>query len=147
MSAEFTVERPERRPHEYYSHERKAEILSLLDANDGNVWRTAQESNIPHSLLQYWIANESRYANLRQEKKTDLVDKLDFHINLALDTAQKRAEEATYGQLMTGAAIAIDKKQLLLNQPTNIVQHVNSESLTVVLQQVLNEITTSTEPE
>jgi hypothetical protein len=145
MSAELTQERPERRPHEYYSPERKAEILSLLDANNGNTLKTANQSGISHTTIQYWELNRHRFDELRQEKQADLASRMENAANYALDLAQTKAPDASYAQLMTGAAIAIDKMQLLRNQPTSITQHVNSESLTVVLAQVLNEITTSTE--
>ncbi len=148
MSAELTQERPEHlRPYADYSLEQKAEVLALVSANGGNVDRTARETNIPHQTIRFWLANKERFSNLQSQQTQDLAQRFENNIHLALNLAESKASEASYAQLMTGAAIATDKMQLLRNQPTSITQHINSESLTVVLQQVLNEITTSSEPE
>jgi transposase-like protein len=147
MSAELTQERPEPRTYTDYSTERKAEALALLDANAGNIKRTANETGIDHATLRYWIQNRERFREFQPQQTLDLAQRFENNVHLALNLAESKASEASYAQLMTGAAIATDKMQLLRNQPTSITQHVNSESLTVVLQQVLNEITTSTEQE
>ncbi len=142
MSAELTVERPERRPHEYYSPERKAEVLALLDANNGNVLRTANEVGINHSLLQYWIENRDKYANLRQQKKEDLDSILDKTVHKYINSIFSHdLEETPLNQKAQAFGIVFDKLQISRSLPTSITQHQNSESLTIVLQQVLNEIT------
>jgi hypothetical protein len=144
MSAELTQERPERRPHEYYSPERKAEVLALLDANNGNVLRTANEVGINHSLLQYWIENRDKYANLRQQKKEDLDSILDKTVHKYINSIFSHdLEETPLNQKAQAFGIVFDKLQISRSLPTSITQHQNSESLTIVLQQVLNEITST----
>ena len=144
MSAELTQERFERGAYTDYSPERKAEILALLDANGGNVTRTANEAGIQYSTLQYWQANKERFNEFRQQKELDLASKFESNAHLLVNSISEHdLSTASLSQKATAAGIMVDKMQLLRNQPTSITQHVNSESLTVVLQQVLNEITTS----
>jgi hypothetical protein len=88
-------------------------------------------------------------AKLRHENSFSLAEKYESLSHQYLDHASNPNVLASLDgkAAVFAAAIATDKMQLLRNQPTSITQHVNSESLTVVLQQVLNEITTSTEQE
>jgi hypothetical protein len=144
MSAELTQERPERRPHEYYSPERKAEVLALLDANEGNIWRTAQEANIAHTTIQYWESNRERFDDLRKQKKEDLDSILDKTVHKYINSIFSHdLEETPLNQKAQAFGIVFDKLQISRSLPTSITQHQNSESLTIVLQQVLNEITST----
>jgi len=143
MSAELTQERPSNLIYADYSQEKKAEVLALYDANGANLKRTANETGIDHATIRYWIQHRERFREFQPQQQENLAQRFEFNAHLALDLAQSKASEASYAQLMTGAAIATDKMQLLRAQPTSITQHVNSDNLTLVLQQVLAEVTTT----
>jgi len=152
MSAQLTEERRERQPHEYYSPERKAEVLSLYDANNGNLKRTSLETGIDHSTIRYWVENQERYRELQPKQRLDLAERFKKNAHLALDLAETKASEASYAQLMTGAAIATDKMQLLNNLPTSITVNVERVELVGILQSALeaglaDAIDVSPEPE
>jgi hypothetical protein len=107
-----------------YSEEYKAECLALLDANGGNVKRTAKELDLPYSTLYDWSKNRylpDNVPEIQNKKRADLLAIIEEHIYGALEAADGKRPEASYKDLITGAAILIDKGRLLADQPTNIV--------------------------
>lgn len=130
----------EREPHTYYPPEQKAHVLALLDANNGNVLRTAEQTGINRSTIQYWIANESRYANLQQQKVIDLAAKAELNANLLADSIHSHdLDSASLSQKATAFGIMVDKMQLLRGQPTSITETVEKHDLTVILQSALSD--------
>jgi transposase-like protein len=149
-----------------YSDTQRANALAVLSANRGNVLRTSRELNIPERTLNDWShlaenamnPNSKRpvsseyaleIAQLREEKVADLSNVFESvarkYLSHASDESvvmQTRGRDAVFS-----AAIATDKMQLLRNQPTSITEHVNSDNLTIILQAVLNEITSSNSDE
>src|SRR6185369_5422822 len=138
MSAELTQERGNLRPYADYSLERKAEVLALVQANGGNIDRTAKETGIPHQTIRFWFANSHRFSNLQIQKELDLASKSESNAHLLANSiASHNLDEASLSQKATAFGIMVDKMQLLRGQPTSINEHVNSENLTVILQSVL----------
>ena len=127
----------ERQPHEYYSPERKAEVLAMVAANEGNVLKTARETGIRHSLIQYWQANQDRYANLRHQKQLDLASRYERLTHICLDNWESKIDNASLAQLATASAIATDKMLLLRGQPTSITEHVERPELVSILREAL----------
>lgn len=144
MSAELVLERPQPRIYRDYSPEFKAEVLAAVNANNGNVLRTANEYDIDESVIRLWLRNPDRYRTLSDQKQLDLAQKAESNAHMLTDSiAQHDLSTASLSQKATAFGIMVDKMQLLRSQPTSIVQNVNSENLTIVLQQVLNEITST----
>ena len=142
VAPQLPPNKPERQPHEYYPPERKAEVLALLSANNNNLSKTASESGITLSTIQYWVANKDRFTDLRNEKQADLANIAEINAKrLGLSINTMDLSEVPLNHQATAFGIMVDKMQLLRNQPTSITEHVNSDSITVVLQSVLNELT------
>ena len=108
-----------------YSDEDKASALAALDANAGNAARTARDLQIPRSTLQGWARQRGvnhAVPKLRHQKKDDLAIALEELAYRLVSVAPDKVGEATLQQIMTSAGIAIDKMQLLRQQPTSIEQ-------------------------
>ncbi len=135
---ELTSNTSERQPHEYYSPERKAEVLALLDANGGNILRTANEVGISHSLLQYWEANKDKYAYLRQQKSKSLDSILDKTVHKYINSIYSHdLEDTPLNQKAQAFGIVFDKLQLVRNLPTSINATLDSDSLVSLLESSL----------
>jgi transposase-like protein len=111
-----------------YSDEEKAVALATLDANGGDVRKTARDTGIPFSTLQGWAhqrgVNES-VTELAVTKKKNLADELE-RIALALvDAIPDKIDGASLQQVATAAGIAVDKMQLLRGEPTGITKDVS----------------------
>jgi len=104
-----------------YSDDDRATALLALEANGGNVSRTAREMGIPKATLIDWTKQPDR-TDIRPEKRDDLVVRLRDLQSKLLDEALKRIDGAPLNQLMTSFGIAVDKSQLLEGRPTEIHQ-------------------------
>lgn len=110
-----------------FSDNDKAAALAALDANGGNVYKTAKELGVSYSTLHSWsngVGVNSDVSAVRDEKKIELADKLEAVANRYADHL---LEDATV--LKTGAkdaaitvGTAIDKMRLLRGLPTEIIQ-------------------------
>ena len=108
-----------------YSDREKAEALAALDANSGNLTRTADDLGIPYSTLRDWANGRGLnggVAELRSQKKASLADTLaDVAEALAGDLFdESKRHRASIQQIATAMAIVIDKMQLLRGDPTTI---------------------------
>jgi len=114
---------------------RKAEALAALDANGGNVNRTARQLGIPESTLRGWkkldeeqastpFAAQTRevreFREIREEKKAALADRLETIAHQIVDALGDKIPEANLQQAATSLGIITDKMQLLRNAPTAI---------------------------
>ncbi len=138
-SAQLTQDRPEGlRPYADYSIERKAEVLALVEANAGNIDRTARETGIPHQTIRFWQANKQRFSNLQTQKQLDLSDIAEANARLlGQSIANHDLEQAPLGQKATAFGIMVDKMQLLRNLPTLINATLDSDSLVSLLESSL----------
>lgn len=103
-----------------FSDNDKAAALAALDANGGNVYRTAKELNVPRSTLQEWANGRVSHdvPELRQQKRQDLHELFLNEIYAIANLLPSKREDATYSQLATAAGIFTDKLQLLTGQAT-----------------------------
>lgn len=109
----------------HYTEEEKAAALAALDANGGNLLRTARELNIPESTLRQWRNGEGinqSVSKLREQKSAELAAKMGEIIGQILDVLPGKLEKASARDLAVSLGILIDKKQLLEGQPTQITQ-------------------------
>lgn len=106
-----------------YSDAEKAESLAALDANGGNVSKTARDLGLPRKTLAQWADDRHIHqdvAELRQEKKIDLAARLEEIARQLAEAMPEKMATANLQQVATSMGIAIDKMQLLRGQPTNI---------------------------
>jgi transposase-like protein len=124
-----------------YSVDRKAEVIALVEANNGNVWKTAQQTGIHHSTIQYWLASPNKFADIQHAKRIELTEKLDKTADLLVDSiTPEKIADANLSQIATAAGIMIDKSQLLKGLPTDISASIEKVELTVVLQDALRDV-------
>lgn len=111
--------------HRRYSDNERATALAILDANEGNVNKTAKETGIPRKTLSEWNNGRihSEVAEIRQDKKADLSDMFEDAARKYLSHAiQEKVIEKTVGaSAIVAAATATDKMRLLRGLPTEIV--------------------------
>ena len=107
-----------------YSDADKAAALVALDANGGNLKRTAEQLGIPEPTLRQWSKGRTNadVEAMREGAKVDLADRLERVVGVLLAAAvdPDKVEGASLKDVMTGAGIAIDKMQLLRGEPTAI---------------------------
>ncbi len=94
----------------------RAEILAALDANGGNVARTARELNVPRGTLACWKLGHRwpEALQLRQEKAGRLavaLDEIAWQLAALIPT---KIEAAPLNHLATAFGIMVDKIQVLL---------------------------------
>lgn len=112
-----------------YSDEEKANALTHLDANNGNVELTAHEMGIPRGTLQYWERGEvhPEVIKIKLEERLPLADRLEQLAHMLADALPDKIENANLQQAATSMAIAIDKMRLLRGEPTSIAQRQSSD--------------------
>lgn len=106
-----------------YSDEDKATALAALDANGGNVQRTARTLGIPEPTLRGWARKRGIHptvVELHDQKKGSLADELEEIAEKLAGAMPGKVAEASLQQTATSLGIVIDKMQLLRGQPTNI---------------------------
>lgn len=114
-----------------YSDEQKAEALAALDANGGNVSKTARELGIKRTVLQQWKTRgvPTSVTQMSHEKKAPLADRLDALAHTLLDDLEMvDARSGTINNRAVALAIAVDKARLLRGEPTTINENRNLEA-------------------
>ena len=129
LPAEKVLVRPKRQ----YSEQEIGEALALLTANEGNVYRTAKELNVPRQTLTEWARNNRRVTPevvaIRQQKEGTLEQKFERIAHLYADRLSDPAmiDKASPLDAAKVAGIAVDKRQLLTGMPTSITGAVLSD--------------------
>jgi transposase-like protein len=140
MSAQSPLEAPQVKPYQDYSREQKAEVLAILEANSGNLKRTAAETGIDHSTIRYWYENRDRFRELQPQKIIDLASKAESNAHLLADSiATHDLDTASLSQKATAYGVMIDKMQLLRGLPTSITETVERQDMTIILQSALSD--------
>lgn len=114
-----------------YSDSDKAGALAALDANGGNVNRTARQLQIPRTTLTEWMSDRhisDDVPDIRQEKKASLAEKFAELAERLVDDLINRVGEGKFVEEATAAAIATDKMQLLRGAPTSISKDVSERT-------------------
>ena len=108
-----------------YTDKFRATAVVMLDAQgypklEGALSKVANHLDVPLSTLRGWWTAEHNPppAELRNEKKGDLVALLENELRGALEAMPDKRPEASYRDLGTVSAIIVDKLQLLTGQPT-----------------------------
>lgn len=103
-----------------YSDEDRATALAALEANGGNVIRTARETGIPRGTLRSWAAGGSPPpAKVRREKKADLIELLEERLRQILGITVR--DNADLQSLAIFAGVLFDKYLLLQGKATQRV--------------------------
>src|SRR5262245_39693868 len=105
-----------------YSNDDRAMALAALDANSGNLARTARETGVPRMTLREWARGRvgAGVTTARQEKRSSLADELEAIAWRLIESAPAKINSANLSQTMTALGIAIDKMRLLRSQATVI---------------------------
>jgi len=103
-----------------YSDTQKAEALILLDANSGNLSRTAVQLDLPLVTLWEWARGRVHpdVQGMRAGMTQQLGDRMELLAVQCLDLLPGKLETATAAQLATITGIAIDKMQVLRGSAT-----------------------------
>ena len=109
MNAKPTIRR------RIYTDQEQADALAALQANGGNVNRTAAALGIPEPTLRMWASGTRRPFDraLYEQSKTALADRFEAIISQAIGVVQEKLPDASAAQAAVIAAIATDKMLLL----------------------------------
>lgn len=113
----------------------RASAVLMLEATGypekkGGLTQVSTHLGVPLSTLRGWFTAERNPppAELRNEKRIDLVGELTSLLGLTFTAAKNTVDEASYKELATAIGIFVDKLQLLSGQPTerqelNVIDH------------------------
>lgn len=118
-----------------YSDNDKALALAALDANGGDVRKTAKTLRMPESTLSDWSKNRGvnkEVTEIREVKKKELSEKLGEVAYKLTDNLLIRAESelsilVPMKDVATSLGIVVDKMQLLKGEPTSINKNLSDE--------------------
>ncbi len=116
-----------------YTIEEKASAIALLEANGGNLSKTAKQLGIPRTSLIAWRDGEGVGASVEEirqsqkreftelvvKKEREILDILREEIYAAAETLPHKRHEADYADVVRAIAIFIDKMQLLTGGATS----------------------------
>lgn len=113
------------RKHRQYSEADKATALALLQANGGNLSRTASELKMPLATLQQWRDGKGIHPDVleKREEKKELLDGLFEQVArtyLGRALSDDAVTASSGKDAIITAATAVDKMRLLREQPTQI---------------------------
>ncbi len=106
-----------------HSDNRKAEALAALDANAGNVAKTARQLGIPRKTLGEWAQNRhcnADVAEIRQHVKEALADRMESLLGTIVDAMIAKADDAKFSELSFGVEKITTSMQLLRGEATQI---------------------------
>lgn len=119
----------------HYTEEKIAHSLAVLRSNGGNLKRTSDQTGVTRSTLRAWQSGQLP-EQMDPEVIKDTQDAISRKIveqfadiaTLSLEAAKAKIPEASYRDLLIGAGIATEKRELLGGRPT-----ARTESLKVSL--------------
>jgi len=116
-----------------YSERDRAAALAALEANNGNLTRTAAQLAMSTSTLRRWRDQHADASNTGPLKtaaadalpdaRESIAERLRDFIHSALDVAGAKLDEANLQQVFTAIGISVEKAQLLDGKPTGIEKH------------------------
>lgn len=110
-----------KRPKRKYTEAFKAKALAALDANGGNVWRTAKEVGIPTTTLERWAKDQDAVPpDVREEKRKELAAELEGFVIGLCNLRAKSLEGLNVRDTAVAIGIGVDKLLLLKGQPNQI---------------------------
>lgn len=116
-----------------YTERDRAAALAALEANNGNVTRTAKQLNMSRATLTRWRDQHNDPTNTGRLKKgaaqtlpearASLAERLQEFAHAVLDIAPDKLNNANLQHAFTALGISLDKAQLLQGQPTEITKN------------------------
>lgn len=116
-----------------YSETDRAVALAALEANGGNLTRTAKQLGMSIHTLRRWRNQHADPLNTAPLKnatsdilpaaRANIADRLRDFIHQALDIAPGKLDEANLQHVFTAIGISVEKAQLLDGKPTGIEKH------------------------
>lgn len=104
-----------------YTDADRASALAALDANEGNIRKTARDTGISASTITGWRDTRTlEGTEVRAQKKAELADKLEDVAHKLVDALPSKLSEANLQQVATSLGITIDKLRLLREESTAI---------------------------
>ena len=108
-----------------YDDKFRSSAIVLLEAdgypdNKGALTRVARHLGVPYQTLSRWAREINNPAPLQlvQEKRRELIEIIRDEVYAALGSANNARDDASYRDLITAAAIMVDKLQLLTGKAT-----------------------------
>jgi transposase-like protein len=102
--------------------DRREEVLALLQANGGNVARTAREAGLPEQTIRNWRGLPPTEKGA--QKRGSLAEKLEEIVWTAAGILPEKLKTAKASEVATAMGIAVDKMQLLRGEATHITEDV-----------------------
>jgi len=97
---------------------------AVVFAHTGNIVKTSELTAIPPSTITSWRDDDpdwyGRVETLRDEKSTEHAARYGEMVDKALDVAINGVDKLDAKSAITAAAIATDKRQILMSRPTRI---------------------------
>ncbi|MHC4617407.1 MAG: transposase [Planctomycetota bacterium] len=128
-----------------YSDDFRASAVLMLESQGypgtkGALTAVAGHLHVPESTLRSWAsgARNPVSAKKRELKKRELKELIRDEIYNALAAVDDPRLEASYKDLITGAAILIDKLQLLDDKPTARVAHEHDDWRSEAIEYIKN---------
>jgi transposase-like protein len=120
-----------------YTAEDKARVYAILDANDGNVKRTARDTGIAVQTVRDWKLKREREGSLPVEieaalhaAQLELVENTSRVRDKVLDRLEREVDDpaarASIKDLATTYGILTDKVRLIEGKPTSVSEDGNS---------------------
>jgi len=109
-----------------YSDAEREAATAALQANGGNITRTAKQINVPPQTLRNWARGYRHPEASRaggQKTAADLAERLEEIAWQLVDALPGKIKKATLQQASISLGIAIDKMRLLREQATSRVGH------------------------
>lgn len=113
-----------------YSSTEKAAALAALEANNGNLRRTARALKVPKSTLERWKKNQinPEVSRLRSQEKQNLADAIESVVWEIVGAMPEKIEKAGLKDSAIAVGTGIDKFRLLRDQPTSITANADRTS-------------------
>lgn len=117
-----------------YTPEEKARVLVALDANNGNVKRTARETGVAEQTIRNWkksVAREgvqSEVAAVLPAVQADFAEKTERVRDIMLNNLEAKAlnDELSGRDLLMGVGILTDKLRITRGEATSRTEHVDA---------------------
>ena len=116
-----------------YTDKFRASAVVMLEAQGypdrkGSLTAVANHLKMPATTLHSWYRAKHNPppADIRNEKKGDLVAMLRSEVSSILERMEDVRDEATYQQLAVATGILLDKLQILEGKPTHIFEDVTN---------------------
>ena len=96
----------------HYSVEFKLRLLTALDVNDGNLYKTAQQFGIARANVSDWSQRREQLfeqgETLLQQKRLHLAQRMEMIVNQIIDAMPKKVEKARLSDSANALRILLD---------------------------------------